>query len=468
MRNLYLLLLVTGILSINSFAQVSINTVGSAPDNSAMLDVKSTIKGMLIPRITLDQRNVITSPAEGLMVFCTDCGANGGLSVYSNGAWMTFNLCISPSSTAGSNIVSPGQIIWNWTAVAGATGYKWNITASYGTAVDMGTATSKTETGIACNTTYTRFVWAYNTCGVSVMTTLSQAIPAAAPATPTEGTHVPTLTSIVWNWNTIADAIGYKWNTTTDYNTATDMGTVTTKTETGLTYGTVYTRYVWAYNGCGISTPGSLTQTTLSFTCSDPVTINHLVSGSVAPVDKTVTYGTVTNIPGETSKCWITSNLGANHQATAKDDATEASAGWYWQFNRKQGYQYTTSRIPNTTWITSITENLDWQTANDPCTLEFGNGWRIPTSTEWINVNTSGGWTNWDGPWGSGLKLHAAGGLNYSTGSLVTGTRGVQGYYWSITQNSTAEGKRLAFFNTSSSVTYSNKAYGFSLRCIRN
>ena len=118
--------------------------------------------------------------------------------------------------------------------------------------------------------------------------------------------------------------------------------------------------------------------------------INHVASGGVAPVDKTVTYGTVTNIPGETSKCWITSNLGADHQATAVNDATEASAGWYWQFNRMQGYKHDgTTRTPNTTWITSINENLDWQAANDPCALELGNGWRIPTYTEWTNVDAS-------------------------------------------------------------------------------
>jgi uncharacterized protein (TIGR02145 family) len=60
-------------------------------------------------------------------------------------------------------------------------------------------------------------------------------------------------------------------------------------------------------------------------TCGSPITINH-VAGVVAPVTKTVTYGTVTNIPGETSKCWITSNLGASQQATAVSDAAEASA----------------------------------------------------------------------------------------------------------------------------------------------
>lgn len=75
-----------------------------------------------------------------------------------------------------------------------------------------------------------------------------------------------------------------------------------------------------------------------AFLCGNSITVSH-VAGTVAPVSKTTTYGTVTNIPGETTKCWITSNLGADHQATSMGDATEASGGWYWQFNRKQGYK---------------------------------------------------------------------------------------------------------------------------------
>ncbi|WP_297290837.1 hypothetical protein, partial [Oceanicoccus sp.] len=51
------------LLSLGLFAQVSINTDGSSPDESAMLDVKSTTKGMLIPRMDSTQRVAITSPA---------------------------------------------------------------------------------------------------------------------------------------------------------------------------------------------------------------------------------------------------------------------------------------------------------------------------------------------------------------------------------------------------------------------
>lgn len=57
----------------SSFAQnVGISTDGSAPDNSAMLDVKSTSKGLLVPRMSEVQRLGISNPAKGLLVFQID------------------------------------------------------------------------------------------------------------------------------------------------------------------------------------------------------------------------------------------------------------------------------------------------------------------------------------------------------------------------------------------------------------
>ena len=52
-------------------AQVGINTDNSLPDNSAMLDVKSSIAGFLIPRMTQPQIASIANPADGLQVYCT-------------------------------------------------------------------------------------------------------------------------------------------------------------------------------------------------------------------------------------------------------------------------------------------------------------------------------------------------------------------------------------------------------------
>lgn len=51
---------------------VSINNTGSPANPSAMLDVSSTDKGMLVPRMRGSDRLAITSPAEGLLVYDTD------------------------------------------------------------------------------------------------------------------------------------------------------------------------------------------------------------------------------------------------------------------------------------------------------------------------------------------------------------------------------------------------------------
>ncbi|MEI7981589.1 MAG: T9SS type A sorting domain-containing protein, partial [Bacteroidota bacterium] len=242
--------------------------------------------------------------------------------------------------------------------------------------------------------------------------------------------------------------------------------TIFTSNITGLIPNTVYFVRAYATNSIGTAYGNEVSFITLS-SCGS-VTAIHL-AGNVAPVDKTVTYGTVTNIPGEPSKCWITNNLGADRQATALEDATEASSGWFWQFNRKQGYKHDGStRTPGSTWITSIIENLDWQSTNDPCALELGGGWRLPTYFEYFNVDASENWTNWNGPWNSGLKLHAAGALNASDGSKYGG--GYYGYYWSSRQNenSVNEGTFMAFQSDASHMySWYSKAYAFPLRCLK-
>ncbi len=70
MKNLLLLFFLAICLSASS--QVAINTDGTDPDPSAMLDVKSTTRGMLVPRMTQAQRTTIVSPVVGLIVYQTN------------------------------------------------------------------------------------------------------------------------------------------------------------------------------------------------------------------------------------------------------------------------------------------------------------------------------------------------------------------------------------------------------------
>ncbi|MCB0533848.1 MAG: hypothetical protein H6574_13915 [Lewinellaceae bacterium] len=66
------------------FAQVAINQDNSNPNPSAMLDVKSSNKGMLVPRMTSTQRMSIASPATGLLVFDE---TTGGFWFYNGTVW---------------------------------------------------------------------------------------------------------------------------------------------------------------------------------------------------------------------------------------------------------------------------------------------------------------------------------------------------------------------------------------------
>ena len=64
---------------------ISINSDGSNADGSAILDVKSSSKGFLMPRMTEAQKNAVSNPASGLMIFQTD--GESGFYFYDGTAW---------------------------------------------------------------------------------------------------------------------------------------------------------------------------------------------------------------------------------------------------------------------------------------------------------------------------------------------------------------------------------------------
>jgi len=59
----------------NSQLPTSIRTDGQAPDPSAILDVDSNTKGVLIPRVTNTQMTMISAPATGLLIYNTTANA---------------------------------------------------------------------------------------------------------------------------------------------------------------------------------------------------------------------------------------------------------------------------------------------------------------------------------------------------------------------------------------------------------
>ncbi|NER15239.1 hypothetical protein GWK08_17415 [Leptobacterium flavescens] len=88
------LLILVFAIPFNLCSQVGIGT--STPDPSSILDINSTDKGLLIPRMSESQRNSITSPVAGLMIYQID--NSPGFYYYNGSGWF------SVASSSGDNL----------------------------------------------------------------------------------------------------------------------------------------------------------------------------------------------------------------------------------------------------------------------------------------------------------------------------------------------------------------------------
>jgi len=112
MRKILFLLLAALLTNFAIKAQVAINTDASAPDNSAMLDIKTTSKGFLLPRMTQAQRNAITNPATGLTIFIkTESLDYNNAGTPDVPAWTLTGSNASQWQNSGSNIYTIGVLL---------------------------------------------------------------------------------------------------------------------------------------------------------------------------------------------------------------------------------------------------------------------------------------------------------------------------------------------------------------------
>ena len=199
-----------------------------------------------------------------------------------------------------------------------------------------------------------------------------------------------------------------------------------------------------------------------------------------------VTYGAQT---------WMDRNLGARRVATAINDVL--SYGNHYQWGRpSDGHEITvwngdtptsgrgfadatalealsattTPGHPNFIltnaspydWLATQADPDRWATASQgPCPA----GYHVPTNTEWNTADTFGAWNNNTDTYNSALKLPSAGYRNRVNGLLSY--QGTNGYYWSSTVSGT-NARYLHFLSTAATTNYSHRAYGFSVRCLKD
>lgn len=136
-----------------AFSQVGIGT--ATPNSSAQLDVNSTTKGFLPPRMTSAQRSAIGSPTAGLMIFQTD--ETEGLYFYNGSAWLyiinatTDVLPVANGGTGVTTKTGTGNVVLSTspTLVTPALGTPTSATLTNATGLPISTGVSGLGAGIS-------------------------------------------------------------------------------------------------------------------------------------------------------------------------------------------------------------------------------------------------------------------------------------------------------------------------------
>lgn len=391
-----------------SYAQgVGINTDGAAPHSSAVLDVKATDKGMLIPRMTTSQRNSVLNPAIGLIIFNI---SNNCLNYFSGTEWQ--DLC-------GINSDLIGEISSLDCASHNSNG---NLTQGI----------------LSTNFTSTLFYTGGNGGLHS-----GQAV---------QSTGVTGLTAVL-NSDFFANGVGML-----------SYSILGTPNSSGVAL------FLLQIGGQSC---------TLELTVNFPYPSNS-IHCSQSPTEVIDVLNPVTG------RVWMDRNLGAIQVANSSADGL--AHGDLYQFGRRSdGHQCRNSATNNNlsstlqpnhnnfiltgnqpfNWTTSVnTANL-WSGTNgvnNPCPF----GYRLPTVTEFTEEINSWNSANSIGAFQSPLKLTLAGWRNLNIPANVNNVN-IEAFYWSSNINDFG-GSRSLFFDDSTAIPNfsASRAYGYSVRCIKN
>ena len=408
----------------HTMAQVGIGT--TEPDPSSMLDIQSVVKGLLIPRMTTVERNNISNPAEGLMVYQTD--NTPGFYYFNGNNWSTIavnwtvdgdNMYNANSGNVGVGTATPASTL----DIQGSLGYQvTTITAAttldntHNVVLCAGGGYIVTLPPAAANTGRTYYIKNINSDGSTIFI---------------DGHGI----------QTIDGNIGYALDA----------------------YQAVVRIASDGANWYVIDQSIPITSYVLS-TCDGAI----------------FAWNDVTN--PNTGRTWMDRNLGASQVATSGSDAW--SYGDYYQGGRgPDGHQCRTSSVQisqSTTpdpghgnflmswpahWLDPKDPNL-WQGVNgvnNPCP----EGYRIPTREEWVEETNT--WTSNSGM-DSVLKLPYAG-YRWIAGGMVDNVD--EGHYWSSTLDPSIEGRKAYYIKIANAISPQTNsgnwvAIGHSCRCIKD
>jgi uncharacterized protein (TIGR02145 family) len=241
-------------------------------------------------------------------------------------------------------------------------------------------------------------------------------------------------------------------------------------------------------------------------TDAQDIATKNYVDTQVTPSANTVTAPAGYNVIYKGGRAWLDRNVGATVAPTSWNDTTQASLGSLFQWGRAaDGHQFrngatddnaadatvsagsggqtacSTSDTPNNSNFIIVDNNEDggynWRTKATNCNEDarrthlwtglgaFINGvcptgWRVPTEQDFVALNIASAEDAF-----SKIKLSASGGRDNVDGTI--NSVGSSGYYWTSSVDGD-KSRRLGIVSANTSLKSDERAYGFSVRCVKH
>jgi uncharacterized protein (TIGR02145 family) len=409
------------------YGQLGIGT--NSPDTSAILELASTSKGFLPPRMSTTERNAISTPPTGLVIYNTTAAC---LQWFNGVLWFdTFtqtteglpnnNLTLGAITYQGKSVIdNEFGIGYNGEAVlAGSTitvvlNNLTSIAQGYGLSAtdNAGSGLIYAATGtIAANATISVIL----THNAMVMPALESGV-LTMPLTGTSSTL------------NLAPRIDIK----SIPASATQVTDVVYGTQTWMD------RNLGARRVATVDAPNEFTGINDVFSYG-----NYYQWGRQADGHEITVWNGTSKTAGR-----------GLADATALGDLAADAYPSYANF-------IITNASPND-WLATQADPDRWAIASQgPCPVNY----HVPTQAEWTIADTFGSWSNNTVAYNSTLKLPSAGLRFRDDGALYN--QGTQGYYWSSALSGT-DASLLLFFSTGALTSFRNRASGFTVRCLKD